>query len=79
MLVFLAVRIDAVKVVANGVNAMLDGHRSLLVITHYQKLLNYIEPDFVHVFADGHIVKSGDKSLSEEIEMNGYAAYVKEK
>lgn len=71
--------IDAVKVVANGVNAMLDGHRSLLVITHYQKLLNYIEPDFVHVFADGHIVKSGDRSLSEEIEMNGYAAYVKEK
>lgn len=71
--------IDAVKVVSGGVNALLDGSRSLLVITHYQKLLNYIEPDFVHVFADGRIVKSGGKSLSEEIEMNGYAAYVKEK
>ncbi len=71
--------IDAVKVVSEGVNALLDGSRSLLVITHYQKLLNYIEPDFVHVFADGHIVKSGGKELSEEIEMNGYAAYVKEK
>lgn len=71
--------IDAVKVVSGGVNALLDGSRSLLVITHYQKLLNYIEPDFVHIFADGHIVKSGPKSLSEEIEMNGYAAYVKEK
>lgn len=58
---------------------MLDGKRSLLIITHYQKLLNYIEPDFVHVFADGHIVKSGNKSLSEEIEANGYASYVKEK
>nr|QIM10539.1 ABC transporter ATP-binding protein [uncultured Alphaproteobacteria bacterium] len=71
--------IDAIKVVSEGVNAMLNGSRSLLVITHYQKLLNYIEPDFVHIFADGHIVKSGGKSLSEEIEMNGYAAYVKEK
>ncbi|MBP3545634.1 MAG: Fe-S cluster assembly ATPase SufC [Alphaproteobacteria bacterium] len=71
--------IDAIKVVSNCVNNMLDGKRSLLIITHYQKLLNYIEPDFVHVFADGHIVKSGNKSLSEEIEANGYASYVKEK
>ena len=71
--------IDAIKVVSNCVNNMLDGKRSLLIITHYQKLLNYIEPDFVYVFADGHIVKSGNKSLSEEIEANGYASYVKEK
>ena len=71
--------IDAIKVVSGSVNNMLDGKRSLLIITHYQKLLNYIEPDFVHVFADGHIVKSGNKSLSEEIEANGYASYVKEK
>ena len=70
--------IDAVKVVSEGVNALQNEHRSLLVITHYQKLLTYIKPNFVHVFADGHIVKSGDSSLSEEIERNGYAAYAKE-
>ena len=54
--------IDALKVVADGVNSLRDGKRSLLVITHYQRLLNYIVPDFVHVFADGHIVKSGGKT-----------------
>ena len=70
--------IDAIKVVSNGVNALRNEHRSLLIITHYQKLLTYIKPDFVHVFADGHIVKSGDQSLSEEIEQNGYAAYTSE-
>lgn len=71
--------IDAVKVVSNGVNNLLDGHRSLLIITHYQKLLDYIEPHFVHIFTDGHIVKSGNKSLAQEIEINGYAAFLKEK
>ncbi len=70
--------IDAIKVVSNGVNALMNEHRALLIITHYQKLLTYIKPDFVHVFADGHIVKSGNSSLSEEIEQNGYAAYTKE-
>lgn len=70
--------IDAIKVVSNGVNALMNEHRALLIITHYQKLLTYIKPDFVHVFAEGHIVKSGDSSLSEEIEQNGYAAYTKE-
>ena len=65
--------IDALKVVAEGVNALRDGRRSLLVITHYQRLLNYIVPDFVHVFADGHIVKSGDKNLALELEEKGYA------
>ena len=71
--------IDALKVVAEGVNALRDGRRSLLVITHYQRLLNYIVPDFVHVFADGHIVKSGDKNLALELEEKGYAEFVKEK
>ncbi len=71
--------IDAIKVVSNGVNNLMNEHRALLIITHYQKLLTYIKPDFVHVFADGHIVKSGDKTLSEEIEQNGYSAYIKEK
>ena len=71
--------IDALKVVADGVNALRDGHSSMLVITHYQRLLNYIVPDFVHVFADGHIVRSGDKTLALELEEKGYAEFVKEK
>lgn len=71
--------IDALKVVSDGVNALRDGHRSMLVITHYQRLLNYIVPDFVHVFADGHIVKSGGKELALELEEKGYAEFVKEK
>jgi Fe-S cluster assembly ATP-binding protein len=64
--------IDALQVVAAGVNAMRDGQRSFVLITHYQRLLNYIEPDFVHVLADGRIVKSGDKSLALELEEKGY-------
>ncbi len=71
--------IDALKVVADGVNALRDGRRSMLVITHYQRLLNYVVPDFVHVYADGRIVKSGDKSLALELEEKGYAEFVKEK
>ncbi len=71
--------IDALKVVAEGVNALRDGRRSMLVITHYQRLLNYIVPDYVHVFADGHIVKSGDKDLALELEETGYAEFIKEK
>lgn len=71
--------IDALKVVAEGVNRMRDGKRSMLVITHYQRLLNYIVPDFVHVFADGHIVKSGGKDLALELEQKGYAEFVREK
>ena len=70
--------IDALKVVAEGVNSLRDKERSLLVITHYQRLLNYIVPDFVHVFADGHIVRSGDKKLALELEEKGYAGFVKE-
>ena len=71
--------IDALKVVADGVNALRDGQRAMLVITHYQRLLNYVVPDFVHVYADGHIVKSGDKNLALELEEKGYAEFVKEK
>ena len=71
--------IDALKVVADGVNALRDGQRAMLVITHYQRLLNYVVPDFVHVYAAGHIVKSGDKTLALELEEKGYAEFVKEK
>ena len=71
--------IDALKVVAEGVNRLRDDRRSLLVITHYQRLLNYIVPDVVHVFAEGHIVRSGGKNLALELEETGYAEFVKEK
>lgn len=64
--------IDALQVVAKGINAMRDGERSFVLITHYQRLLNYIEPDHVHVLQNGHIIKSGDKSLALELEEKGY-------
>lgn len=64
--------IDALQVVANGVNALRSAERSFIVVTHYQRLLNYIEPDFVHVLAGGRIIKSGDKSLALELEEKGY-------
>jgi Fe-S cluster assembly ATP-binding protein len=59
--------------VAAGVNNMRDGERSFILVTHYQRLLNFIEPDFVHVLAGGRIVKSGDKSLALELEDKGYS------
>jgi Fe-S cluster assembly ATP-binding protein len=65
--------IDALKMVADGVNAMRSPQRAFLVITHYQRLLDYIVPDFVHVLADGRIVESGDKSLAYKLEEHGYA------
>ena len=65
--------IDALKVVADGVNALRAPNRSMLVITHYQRLLDYIVPDRVHVLAKGRIVRSGDKDLALELERNGYA------
>ncbi len=68
--------IDALKVVSDGVNALRSPERSFLVITHYQRLLSYIVPDFVHVFAGGRIVRSGGKELAMELEENGYAEYV---
>lgn len=64
--------IDALKVVAKGVNAQRDGNRSFLMITHYQRLLDYVQPDYVHVLAGGRIIKSGDKSLAAELEASGY-------
>ena len=64
--------IDALKVVANGVNGQRNDERAFLLITHYQRLLDYIEPDFVHVLADGRIVRSGDKMLAHDLEKHGY-------
>ena len=70
--------IDALKTVAEGVNRLRSPERGFIVITHYQRLLDYIVPDFVHVLADGRIVESGDKSLALELEEHGYA-WVKER
>jgi len=64
--------IDALRTVANGVNSSRNKKKSFLVITHYQRLLNYIKPDFVHVLSDGKIVKSGCSELAEELEKTGY-------
>ena len=68
--------IDALKIVSNGVNTLRSPERSFLVITHYQRLLNYIKPDFVHVLSDGKIVKTGDWKLALELEDEGYGKYV---
>jgi Fe-S cluster assembly ATP-binding protein len=65
--------IDALKTVADGVNALRSPDRAVIVVTHYQRLLDYIIPDFVHVLADGRVVKSGDKSLALELEDKGYS------
>lgn len=65
--------IDALQVVAGGINAMRSPDRSFILVTHYQRLLNFIEPDYVHVLSGGRIVKSGDKSLALELEERGYA------
>jgi Fe-S cluster assembly ATP-binding protein len=65
--------IDALKAVANGINVLRHPDRAILLITHYQRLLDYIVPDFVHVLSQGKIVKSGDKSLALELEEKGYA------
>jgi Fe-S cluster assembly ATP-binding protein len=64
--------IDALKVIAQGVNAMRDPARAIILVTHYQRLLDYIEPDFVHVLLNGRIVISGDKQLALELEEKGY-------
>ena len=64
--------IDALKIIAKGVNSSRSDKKSFLVITHYQRLLNYIKPDFVHVLSDGKIVKSGCSELAEELEKTGY-------
>lgn len=64
--------IDALRVVSNGVNSLRSPDRAIVLITHYQRLLDYIEPDHVHVLSDGKIIKSGDKSLALELEKRGY-------
>ena len=64
--------IDALKIVANGVNKLKNKNNAILVITHYQRLLDYIVPDYVHVLFDGKIVKSGNKNLALELEKKGY-------
>ncbi len=69
--------IDALRIVAEGVNALRDDKRSFLVITHYQRLLDYIKPDHVHVLADGKIVRSGGPELAMELEERGYVDYEK--
>jgi len=70
--------IDALKLVAEGVNSLRGPERSMLVITHYQRLLDYIVPDHVHILANGKIILSGDKSLALELEKKGYAEFVGE-
>ena len=64
--------IDALKIIANGVNSSRDKKKSFLVITHYQRLLDYIKPDFVHILSDGKIIKTGCSELAEELEKTGY-------
>ena len=64
--------IDALKIVADGVNTLRDKNNSFLIITHYQRLLDYIKPDFVHVLINGKIVKSGGPDLALELEKKGY-------
>lgn len=70
--------IDALKIVAEGVNALRSPERSMLVITHYQRLLDYIVPDVVHVLSDGRIIKTGDKNLAHRLEAEGYADVIGE-
>ncbi len=67
--------IDALKIIANGVNSSRDKKKSFLVITHYQRLLDYIKPDFVHILSDGKIVKTGCSELAEELEKTGYQKF----
>ena len=65
--------IDALRIVSNGVNQLRSPSRAMVLVTHYQRLLNYIQPDFVHVLVEGRIVKSGGKELAHELEQKGYA------
>ena len=65
--------IDALRIVANGVNLLRSPDRAMILVTHYQRLLNYIQPDFVHVLANGRVVKSGGAELALELEEKGYS------
>jgi len=70
--------IDALRVVASGVNAMRNEHNAIIIVTHYQRLLNYIVPDYVHVLVDGKIISSGDKTLALDLEEKGYDKIIEE-
>ncbi|WP_018935392.1 Fe-S cluster assembly ATPase SufC [Thioalkalivibrio sp. ALJ24] len=70
--------IDALKIVSEGVNHLRSEDRAIVLVTHYQRLLSHIEPDYVHVLTGGRIVKSGDKTLAEELERDGYQAIIEE-
>jgi Fe-S cluster assembly ATP-binding protein len=70
--------IDALRIVADGVNALRSPKRAMIVITHYQRLLNYIVPDIVHVLSRGRVARTGGKELAVELEAKGYAAYQEE-
>jgi Fe-S cluster assembly ATP-binding protein len=65
--------IDALRIVADGVNALRSPERSMIVVTHYQRLLDYVVPDYVHVLAKGRIIRSGGKELARELEEKGYS------
>jgi Fe-S cluster assembly ATP-binding protein len=65
--------IDALRTISNGINALRDPERSIILITHYQRLLDFIQPDYIHVLVNGNIVRSGDKSLATELEQKGYS------
>ena len=69
--------IDALKIVAKGVNSLKSKYTATILVTHYQRLLNYIEPDFIHVIHDGKIIKSGGKELALELEAKGYDWLIK--
>ncbi|MGP1946338.1 MAG: Fe-S cluster assembly ATPase SufC, partial [Arsenophonus sp. ER-LPS3-MAG3] len=64
--------IDALKIVANGINSLRNAERAFIIITHYQRILDYILPDFVHVLYQGKIIKSGDFTLAKKLEVQGY-------
>jgi len=70
--------IDALKIVAEGVQKLVGPNMGALVITHYQRILNYIKPDFVHVFVDGRIVEEGGAELAQKLEVSGYEHWEKE-
>ena len=70
--------IDALQVVAKGINSMRGENFGAMIITHYQRLLNYVEPDFVHIMMDGRVVKSGDAALAKELEAKGYKEIAQE-
>lgn len=70
--------IDALRIIAEGVNSLRSPQRSIILVTHYQRLLDYIQPDYVHVLVDGRIVRSGDKQLAQELEAKGYDWIIRE-